>query len=280
MYDFTACIVTYNTAREDLEKVIGCFRKTELNFKLWISDNSEKDTLKRFIEGFGDSRIKYIFNNSNNGFGAGHNVIIEKLLKNEEESKYHLIINADIFFKEGTIEKLYRYMEEHEKIGQIGPKIKDIKGEISYSCRLFPTPFNLILRRFLPFRKLLENMDYEYEMRWYKYDRPMEVPILSGCFIFTKTEVFKNIGKFDERFFMYMEDYDLCRRIGEKYKVICFPEAEIVHEHGKASYKSKKMMMIHAKSAIKYFNKWGWFFDRKRKEVNNRVNKEKPFQIK
>ena len=80
MYDFTACIVTYNTAREDLEKVIGCFRKTELNFKLWISDNSEKDTLKRFIEGFGDSRIKYIFNNSNNGFGAGHNVIIEKLL--------------------------------------------------------------------------------------------------------------------------------------------------------------------------------------------------------
>ena len=106
------------------------------------------------------------------------------------------------FEKEGTIEKLYRYMEEHEKIGQIGPKIKDIKGEISYSCRLLPTPFNLILRRFLPFRKLLENMDYEYEMRWYKYDRPMEVPILSGCFIFTKTEVFKNIGKFDERFFM------------------------------------------------------------------------------
>ena len=268
MYDFTACIVTYNTKREELKKIIGCFKNVNLNFKLWISDNSEKDSLKDFIEELNDNRIEYIFNNSNKGFGAGHNVIIEKLVKDDIISKYHLIINADIVFCEGTIEKLYRYMEKHEDIGQIGPKIKGSDGELNYSCKLLPTPFNLIFRRFLPFRKLLDKMDYEYEMRWYDYKDIMEVPVLSGCFMFIRREAFKNVGKFDERYFMYMEDYDLCRRIGEKYKVVCYPLAEIVHEHGKASYKSRKMMMIHAKSAIKYFNKWGWIFDGKRKKIN------------
>ena len=268
MYDFTACIVTYNTKREELEKIIGCFKNVNLHFKLWISDNSEKDSLKNFIEELNDNRIEYIFNNSNKGFGAGHNVIIEKLIKDDIISKYHLIINADIVFCEGTIEKLYGYMEKHEDIGQIGPKIKNPDGELNYSCKLLPTPFNLIFRRFLPFRKLLDKMDYEYEMRWYDYKDIMEVPILSGCFMFIRREAFKNVGKFDERYFMYMEDYDLCRRIGERYKVVCYPLAEIVHEHGKASYKSGKMMMIHATSAIKYFNKWGWIFDGKRKKIN------------
>ena len=78
----------------------------------------------------------------------------------------------------------------------------------------------------------------------------------------------KEIRGFDKRYFMYMEDYDLCRQIGKKYRVVFYPEAKIIHEHGKASYKSWKMMMMHVKSAIKYFNKWGWFFDKERKEKN------------
>ena len=70
MYDFTACIVTYNTEQEELNRILNCFKKIKLKFKLWISDNSEKDILRNFIENFSDDRIKYIFNNSNKGFGA------------------------------------------------------------------------------------------------------------------------------------------------------------------------------------------------------------------
>ena len=73
---------------------------------------------------------------------------------------------------------------------------------------------------------------------------------------------------------MYMEDYDLCRRIGQKYKVIFYPEVEIIHKHGKASYKTRKMMMAHINSAIKYFNKWGWFFDKERKIRNKKCIKK------
>ena len=274
MYEFTACIVAYNTKREELRKIIGCFQKIRLNFKLWISDNSEKDDLKYFVESFSDERIGYIFNNSNDGFGAGHNVIIEKLLKNEVESEFHLMINADVFFAENTIEKIVGYMREDLEIGQIGPRIREANGEISRSCRLFPTPLNLIFRRFLPIKKIVEKLDYDYEMKWYNYKDIIEVPILSGCFIFVRTNVLKDIGGFDKRYFMYMEDYDLCRRIGEKYKVVFYPEAEIIHEHGKASYNSRKMMLVHVNSAVKYFNKWGWFFDKERKTKNNNFIKK------
>jgi len=268
MYDFTACIVTYNTKKEELAKIINCFQNTELKFKLWISDNSEKDILRNFIEKFSDSRIEYIFNNANNGFGTGHNVVIEKLIRGKEKSEFHLMINADVYFEKNTIEKIINYMRKNTDIGQIGPKIYEPNGKVSKSCRLLPTPLNLIFRRFFPIKSVIEKMDYNYEMKWYDYQSVIEVPILSGCFIFVRTDVLKDIGGFDERYFMYMEDYDLCRRIGKKYKTVFYPEVKIIHEHGKASYKSRKMMMLHINSAIKYFNKWGWFFDKERKVKN------------
>ena len=268
MYDFTACIVTYNTKKEELAKIINCFQNTELKFKLWISDNSEKDILRNFIEKFSDSRIEYIFNNANNGFGTGHNVVIEKLIRGKEKSEFHLMINADVYFEKNTIEKIINYMRKNIDIGQIGPKIYEPNGKVSKSCRLLPTPLNLIFRRFFPIKSVIEKMDYNYEMKWYDYQSVIEVPILSGCFIFVRTDILKDIGGFDERYFMYMEDYDLCRRIGKKYKTVFYPEVKIIHEHGKASYKSRKMMMLHINSAIKYFNKWGWFFDKERKVKN------------
>ena len=108
MYDFTACIVTYNTNWEDLSQIISCFQKTKLKFKLWISDNSEEDSLRSFINNFSDDRIEYIFNNSNNGFGSGHNVVLKKLMDNnfKEKAEFHIILNADIIFEENTIEKM------------------------------------------------------------------------------------------------------------------------------------------------------------------------------
>ena len=237
MYDFTACIVTYNTKQEELRKIIGCFQKVGLRFKLWISDNSEKDGLRGFVEGFLDDRIEYIFNNSNDGFGAGHNVVIRKLVSGEVESEFHLMVNSDVFFEENTIEKIMEYMRENKNIGQIGPKIYGTDGEVTKSCRLLPSPVNLIFRRFLPVKSVVDKLDYDYEMKWYDYKEIIDVPILSGCFIFVRTDVLKEIGGFDKRYFMYMEDYDLCRRIGQKYRTVFYPEAEIIHEHGKASYK-------------------------------------------
>ncbi len=272
-YDLTISIVTYNTNKEELLKVLQCLEKIKVNKRIFISDNSENQDIKKVIEDLNSNQIEYIFNNSNKGFGAGHNVIINKLLNKELDSKYHLIMNSDVYFEEDVVEKLLDYMSNHEKIGQIGPRIIGKDGTLTYSCKLFPTPLNLIMRRFIPLKKIVEKMDYDYEMRWYNYKDIVEGALLSGCFMLLRTEVFEKVGKFDEKYFMYLEDYDFCRRIGEKYEVIYYPKVEIMHEHAKSSYKSRKMLLIHIKSALTYFNKWGWIFDKKRSEANKKLKK-------
>ena len=79
---------------------------------------------------------------------------------------------------------------------------------------------------------------------------------------------------FDKNFFMYCEDFDLMRRIHKVAKTIYYPKVTIIHDHAKASYKSKKMLMAHIKSAIHYFNKWGWLFDKERRQMNKKILEE------
>jgi hypothetical protein len=254
-YDITASIVTYNTKLEDLKRVIDSFMNCTLNIHLYILDNSPNDSLRKFVAELDNKKISYKFNNKNGGYGWGHNRVLEDIKAN---SKYHLILNPDIYFKKNILEKIYNYMEKNKDVGQVMPLVKYPSGEIQYLCKQLPTPKDLFLRKFCPIKSIVEKNDYKYEMRETGYNKIMEVPILSGCFMFLRTDIFTSIGGFDERFFMYLEDFDLTRRMGEKSKTIFFPEVEIVHAHAKESYKNKKMMWIHIKSTIKYFNKWGW----------------------
>ncbi|MCX9026377.1 MAG: glycosyltransferase family 2 protein [Candidatus Methanoperedens sp.] len=259
-YDLTASIVTCRNDPAILQKAINSFLNTELSVRLIVIDNSPDDNLRQICN---DNRIEYVFNNANIGFGAGHNIAIRRI---QELSKYHLVLNPDIYFSRGNLEKLYNFIESNNDVGLVMPKILYPDGSLQYLCKKLPTPFDLILRRFIPsflkplFRKRLDS--FEFKDR--DYNEIMSVPGLSGCFMFIRTGIFKEIGMFDERFFMYAEDTDLCRRIGNKYKTMYYPEAVIYHEYAKGSYKSNKLLMVHINSAIKYFNKWGWFFDKDR----------------
>jgi GT2 family glycosyltransferase len=110
-----------------------------------------------------------------------------------------------------------------------------------------------------------------FELKSSGYDKEIEVPYLSGCFMFLRTESLKKVGLFDERFFMYPEDIDLTRRMHKEYRTMFYPNVSIVHEHEKGSYKSFKLLYIHIINMIKYFNKWGWIFDKERKSINKRI---------
>ncbi len=271
MYDITGSIVLYNNDFSELKNCINSFLNTELNVKMYLVDNSTTESLKKLKEIY-PSKIEYIFNKKNIGFGKGHNIAIQKVIG---KSKYHFILNPDIWFEKGNLEKMYQFMEKHPEVGQLMPKVLNPDGSIQHLCKRLPTPFDLLVRRFIPkqlkpfFKKRLD----WYEFKDIGYDKTVEVPALSGCCMFVRTKVFEEIGMFDENFFMYLEDYDLCRRIGEKYKTVYYPEAEIYHGYGKHSYKNKKLLLIHIKSAVKYFNKWGWFFDKKRREINKNAGK-------
>jgi len=268
----SASIVLYNTKIEDLKRVIDSYFAYQGEKQLFLVDNSPSDELKNIVAMYPNNEIHYIFNNANMGYGKAHNIAIRKSI--EQGQPYHIILNPDIIIEKGALEKLTDYMEQHPEVGNIMPKIIYPDGELQYLCKLLPSPIDLIFRRFIPVKKWKDAINKRYELHSFGYDKIMNVPNLSGCFMFLRTEVLKQVGLFDENIFMYLEDIDLNRRIHSKYQTIYYPEARVIHEHQKESYKSKKLLKAHIKSAIYYFNKYGWFFDKERNNINGNVLRE------
>ena len=269
----SASIVLYQTDLTPLKKVIDSYFacKSEA-LQLFLVDNSPTDVLKSVVTMYPDKEIHYIFNNENMGYGKAHNIAIKKSM--EQGLPYHIVLNPDIVIQEGSLEKLTHYMNKHPEVGNIMPEIIYPDGQLQYLCKLLPSPIDLIFRRFIPFKKWRDKSNQKYELHSFRYDKKINIPNLSGCFMFLRTKALEKVGLFDENIFMYLEDIDLNRRIHRAYKTIFFPEAVVVHEYQKASYKNIKLLKAHIKSAIYYFNKYGWFFDKERKIVNAEVLKE------
>lgn len=264
MYDIVSSLVIYKNDRKQLLNAIESFLNTELNVKLFLIDNSPIDDLR--VLAF-DSRIEYIHNPSNPGFGTAHNIAIKKAIG--MGAQYHLVLNPDVYFETGTIEKIVAYIDLNPHVGNLMPKVVYPDGSLQYLCKLMPTPYDWIGRRFNPLKKMVYKRNEIFELRFTGYNKIMEVPYLSGCFMFLRLNAIKEIGFFDEGIFMYGEETDLCRRlIAKNYKTVFYPDATITHEFAKGSHKSWRLTWIGIKSAIYYFNKWGWFFDKERKRIN------------
>lgn len=264
----TSSIVTYNTGKEELAKCLQSLINSPIS-QIYVCDNSPSNDLEQFCSSY--DKVTYIFNNANLGYGAGHNVALRRVL--EDKADYHLVINSDVYFNVGVIEKIVNYMESNLDIGQMIPNVVYPDGKLQYVCRLLPTPANLIFRRFLP-TNMVEKMNYRYLLQFDDHTKPINVPYHQGSFMFFRVRCLEKIGLFDERYFMYPEDIDITRRMHRYYKTMFWPKVTIVHAHRAASYKSKKMLKIHMVNMIKYFNKWGWFFDRERKRWNKQLLKE------
>ena len=261
----TASIVTYHHHFKDIRKVIECILSSPVSI-LYIIDNSSNHRLRELAKI--SAKIKYI-HSVNLGYGAGHNIAIRESI--DIGATYHIVVNPDIYFEEGVIEKLIIYMNKYSEVGLVMPRVLYPNGELQYLCKLLPTPFDLLFRRFLPWRRYVEKKNEKYELRFTNYSREMEVPSLSGCFMFVRIAVLKKVGGFDERYFMYAEDLDLCRRIGKVSRTMYYPNVVVYHEYAKGSYKNRRLLRYHLSSVVKYFNKWGWVWDLDRKIINKRI---------
>jgi len=246
---------------------IKSFLQSTADSILYLIDNSPSDDARNLIS---DTRIIYIFNNQNLGFGAGHNVAMKEAMKSP--SKYHLVLNPDVYFDQNVIPDLLQFMEANHTIGLTMPKVLYPDGRLQPLCRLLPNPAMLFLRRFFRFhKKLLEKQNLAHELHFSGYNKIMDVPFLSGCFMFLRLDALRQVGLFDERIFLYTEDMDLSRRIHQQFRTVFYPSATIYHHHQRGSYHNVHLLFHNIKSAIRYFNKWGWFFDRERRLINQRT---------
>jgi GT2 family glycosyltransferase len=265
----SASIVLYKPNMEQVKCVIESFSPSENRF-LYLIDNSPKQTDVTSILA-ANSHIQYYLMGKNMGYGSAHNIAIKMAI--QANAQYHVVLNPDLKFEPDIIDKIAEFMDADEIIAQVMPKILNQKGELQYLCKLIPNPIDLTLKRFLP-QQFTRKSLIRYQLKFADYDKPMNIPYLSGCFMFLRTSALETVGGFDERFFMYPEDIDITRRMHKVFKTMYYPEVSIVHAHEAKSYKDKKMLIIHIFNIIKYFNKWGWIFDRERKMVNKKLLKE------
>jgi GT2 family glycosyltransferase len=272
MFDVTASIVVYNNPPDQLSQAISSFLNTDLHVHLYILDNSpDYDVLPLYQ----DSRITYIFNGRNLGFGAAHNIALRSSIAT---ARYHVVLNPDVYFGPEVLDTLFHFASSRTEIGLLMPKVLHPDGSIQHLCKLLPTPADLFIRRFLPqsLKHLAKDRLDRYEFRNRNYDSLLSVPFLSGCFMMINCAALAQVGVFDERFFMYLEDVDLCRRIHQQFDTIYFPEVSIFHHYKKGSYRSGRLLLHHLISALLYFQKWGWYSDKERADINRRASANAP----
>ena len=263
----SASIVLYKSNFNEIKKLTLDIFKYQENMLLYLVDNSPENQLHTLVELH--PNIQYIHLPQNPGFGAGHNKAIEKAF--ETNSNYHFVINPDIVLIEDVFAPMLQYMEKENGVGMMMPKILNIDFTKQHLPKLLPSPSDILLRKIKKPTFLYSKFINKYELRFVDDKQIYEAPILSGCFTLFRTSVLKEKGLYDDEFFMYFEDWDISRRIHSDYKTIIFQQASVVHEYESGANKNKRLFKIFVKSAIHYFNKWGWIFDSERNRINKKT---------
>jgi len=224
--ELTVVIVTYNS-----EKFIDRCLNSIKNNQIVIVDNNSSDNTIKIAE---KHNPKIIISNKNYGYAKAANIGIEN-----SHGDYILLINPDIYLQEDTIEDLIIFMHKNKECDVQGPKLLDDNGELIFSCKRFPTLKDAAGRRLGIFSDAVSrHLMYDYD-----HKEPRIVDWISGgCMLF------KNKYKFDERYFLYLEDVDFCKGKRVYYN----PNATAAHSVQRDSTKKLKHFFFHARSFLKY----------------------------
>lgn len=233
--------------------------KLPFDYETIVVDNNSKDSSCQMIkEEF--PYVKLIALEKNKGFAGGMNEGIKKA-----QGNYLLLMNPDIAILNNAIEKMIEFLEKHPQVALVAPKLINPDGSVQTSCRRFPDIWVLIARRSplgkVPyFKKKIKKflmLDWDH-----KENRPVDW-VLGACML-VRRKAIEEVGLLDERFFLYLEDVDWCRRFWEKgWQVYYLADTEMVHYHQRLSALNPGLRgifsyatRIHIKSAIKYFLKY------------------------
>ena len=234
--ELSIIIVNYNV-KEFLQNLVHSLQKavSKINHEIIVVDNASDDGSVEFIrEKF--PQITLIVNQTNLGFSKANNAAL-KIAK----GKFILLINPDTIVSEDTITKMIEFLNEHPDAGLAGCKILNPDGSLQLACRRsFPGPWTSFckvtgLSTLFPKSKLFA----KYNLTYLDENSTYEVDAISGSFMMMKREAYEKVGGFDEQFFMYGEDLDLCYRIQKNgYKVYYYPGTQIIHYKGESTKRS------------------------------------------
>ncbi len=248
-YQISNIIVSYNC----LESLKTCVASLEdqkgVESEMIVIDNGSNDDTDAFLK---EQEFRTILSQKNLGYGAA----VNQAAKNAE-GKYLFILNPDTELPPTALDTIYRYAEDNPDVGLVSPCLRYPDGRLQLSARKSPRRRDFLLGRGSP--PFLLGLTGEKEAGYIALDgdEPVDVPAVSATALFVRSELFQKIGGFDERFFLYLEDLDLCRRVGNMgFKVVLLPSVKVLHSWRKSSGKRPYFSSFHHHiSVFKYFRK-------------------------
>lgn len=251
MTDLSITIVAYNNEEDVNKAVCSIMEHTALSIskRIYLVDNSTvPNGLSKLSEKFPE--VSYLKTETNLGFGRGHNQVLPFL-----DSRYHAIVNPDILLTEDSFSILINFLEKNG-YDMVVPRLLDTEGNLQAVYRRELTVLDMFIRFFL--KKGFSKRKAHHTMQDMDFAKPFPVPFAQGSFLVIRTPLFKELDGFDERYFMYVEDADLCRRVNACGTLYYCPDTAVIHKWEKGSHRDKGLRKEHIRSMFRYFNKWGW----------------------
>lgn len=253
-------IVNYNTGlltNACIKEILN--QDLPFNYEIIVVDNASKDDSVELLRS-DFPEINVISSSKNLGLAGGVNIGLEKAT-----GQYRLVLNPDIVVLNKAITNLVKYMDQNKEVGMAGGKLLSPNGKLQYSCYRFYRPITIFYRRTrLGNTTKGKEMVNRFLMKDYDHKTAKDVDWLMGACLILRAKALENVGGMDERFFLYFEDVDWCRRFWEKdWKVVYVPDAKFSHYHQRSSESgglwgliSNRIAREHVKSAMKYFWKY------------------------
>ncbi len=252
--DLSIVIVTYNCQafiKQCINSILNS--RFHLNLEIIAVDNASGDgTVDLIKKDFPD--VKIIQNIKNLGFTKANNQGIK-----QARGRYIFILNSDTELFQGSLNEMVKFMDENSQSGILGPKLLDEDGKIQYSCRAFPSYSTVFFNRYSLLTKIFLRSKYavRYLKTTWRHDTIQEVDWVSAAAVVIRKKCLEEIGNFDEGFFIYCEDIDICKRAKAKgWQVIYYPSLCFTHLVGASlSHISLASIIWHHQSIWHYYKK-------------------------
>jgi len=192
----------------------------------------------------------------NVGYGTAHNQAISRA-----DSDYHLILNPDVELAEDALFTGLLFLQRQRDVAMVSPRATNASGEVQYLCKRYPSVLVLTLRAFAPefMKRWFREYLYNYEIRDNCSDADeADVPLVSGCCMYARTEALQQVDGFCNRFFMYFEDFDLSMRLLPVGRLVYLPSMHIVHHGGYSARKGVRHISMFVRSGWTFFRRHGW----------------------
>lgn len=246
-------IISYNNSAVIVDCIDSIYKTVKgIEHEIIVVNNSASDDgIKAVKQNF--SKTKLIQNEINVGFAKANNQAA-KLAKGD----ILLFLNPDIILTGGAVSSMLTYYNSNQNIGVLGPKMFNIDGTLQYSCRSFPGVWTGLFNRYSLMSKLFPNNRYtkNYLLVDFDHNETKEVDWLSGSCMMISRSIFLKVGLFDENYFIFNEDVDLCKRIKTHgYKIIYYPNSKVYHHITSSNARVSSKVIIKRHLGMSYYFK-------------------------